>query len=42
MAREKKPKIIRGELKDEIIRDIWTLFETDEKEERKRRIIMKE
>ena len=42
MAREKKPKIIRGELKDKIIRDIWTLFETDEKEERKRRIIMKE
>ena len=35
MAREKKPKIIRDKLKDKIIRDIWTLFETDEIEEKK-------
>ena len=35
MAREKKPKIIRDKLKDKIIRDIWTLFETDETEEKK-------
>ena len=26
VAKEKKPKIIRDKLKDEIIRDIWTLF----------------
>ena len=34
---EKKPKIIRDELKDETINDISALFETEEeKEERKR------
>ena len=34
---EKKPKIIRDKLKDEIISDIWALFETEEeKEERKK------
>ena len=34
---------MRDELKDRIIRDIWTLFETEEeKEERKKRSIMKE
>ena len=33
----KKLKIIRGKLKDKIIRDIWTIFETEqEKEERKK------
>ena len=43
MAREKKPKIIRDKLKDKIIRDVWTLFETeDKKEEIKKRGIMKE
>ena len=31
----KKPKIIRGKLKDKTINDIWTLFET-RKEERKK------
>ena len=37
MVREKKPKIITDKLKDKIIRDIWTLFETEEgKEERKK------
>ena len=36
MVKEKKLKIIRDKLKDEIIRDTWTLFETEEeKEERK-------
>ena len=37
-----KPKIIRPELKDEIINDIWTLFETQEEKEEKKRSIMKE
>ena len=37
-----KPKIIRDELKDEIINDIWTLFETQEEKEEKKRSIMKE
>ena len=38
MVREKKPTIIRDKLKDKIIRDIWTLFETgEEKEERKKK-----
>ena len=27
---EEKPNIIRGKLKDKIINDIWTLFETEE------------
>ena len=37
MVREKKPKIHGDKLKDKIIRDIWTLFETEEeKEERKK------
>ena len=41
--REKKPKIIRDKLKDQIIRDIWKPFETEEeKEESKKRSIMKE
>ena len=31
----KKPKIIRDELKDKIFNDIWTLFETKNKKERK-------
>ena len=30
MVREKKPKIIRDKLRNEIIRDIWALFETGE------------
>ena len=37
MVREKKPKIIRDKLKDKIIRDIWTLFETEEKKGRKKK-----
>ena len=37
MVREKKPKIITDKLKDKIIRDIWTLFETEEKEERQKK-----
>ena len=42
MAREKKPKIIRYKLKDKIITDIWTFFETEkEKEKRKKRRVMK-
>ena len=37
MAMEKKPIVIIDKLKDKIIRDIWTLFETEEgKEERKK------
>ena len=32
-----KPKIIRDELKDEIINDIWTLFETQEEKEEKKK-----
>ena len=37
MVREKKPKIIRDKLKDKVIRDIGTLFETkEEKKERKK------
>ena len=33
----KKPKIIRDNLKDKIINDIWTLFETEEeKDDRKK------
>ena len=39
MAREKKPRIIRNKLKEKRIRDICRLFE---KEERKKRSIMKE
>ena len=31
----KKPKIIRNKLKDEIINDIWTLFETKNEERKK-------
>ena len=31
-----KPKIIRDKLKDEMINDIWTLFETEK--ERKRTV----
>ena len=42
MVRGKKPKIIRDKLKDKIIRDTWTLFETGEEKKRKERSIMKE
>ena len=43
VVRGKKPKIIRDKLKDKIIRDTWTLFETgEEKKRKKRRSIMKE
>ena len=43
MAREKKKKIIRDKLKDKMINDNWTVFETEqEKEDRKKRSIMKE
>ena len=41
-AMGEKPKIIGDELKDEIINDIWTLFETQEEKEEKKRSIMKE
>ena len=41
MVRGKKPKIIRDKLKDKIIRAIWTLFETEEREEKKRSIMKK-
>ena len=38
MVKEKKQKIVRDKLKDEVIRDIWVIFETDEeKEERKKK-----
>ena len=38
MVREKKPKILGDKSKDKTIRDIWTLFETEEeKEERKKK-----
>ena len=37
MTRKKKPKMIREKSKDKIINDIWTLFETkEEKEDRKK------
>ena len=36
MVRGKKSKIIREKLKDKIMRAIWTLFETEEKEKRKK------
>ena len=35
MAMEKKPIVIIDKLKDKIIRDIWTLFETEEKKKTK-------
>ena len=39
----KKPKMIRDKLKDKIINDIWTLFQTEEKkEDRKKGRIKKE
>ena len=38
----KKPKIIRDKLKDKTLNDIWALFETKEKEDRKKRSKMKE
>ena len=31
----KKPKTIRDKLKNKIIRDIWTTFETEEEKKRK-------
>ena len=33
----KKSKIIRDKLKDKIINDIWTLFETEEETEDRRK-----
>ena len=33
----KKPKIIRDKLKGKIINDIWTLFETEEKKENRKK-----
>ena len=42
MVGKKKPKIIRDILKDKIIRDTWTLLETEEeKEERKKEALWK-
>ena len=38
----KRPKIIRDKLKDKTLNDIWALFETKEKEDRKKRSKMKE
>ena len=39
----KKPKIIKDKLKDKIVNDIWTLFETEEeKEDRKKKSKTKE
>ena len=38
----KKPKMIRDKLKDKIINDIWTLSETEEKNDRKKGSIKKE
>ena len=41
--RGRETKIIRDKLKDKIINDIWTVFETEqEKEDRKKRSVMKE
>ena len=37
MAREKKPKILRNKLKDNIARDIWTLLETEEEKETRKK-----
>ena len=36
MACQKKPKIIRDKLKDEIIIETWTLFETESEKEVKK------
>ena len=41
MACQKKPKIIRDKLKDEIIIETWTLFETESEKEVKKRSKMK-
>ena len=37
IVRGKKPKIIRDKLKGKIINDIWTLFETEEKKENRKK-----
>ena len=42
MAMEKKPQIIRDKLKDKIMRDISTLFETEEEKKERKKSIMKE
>ena len=36
MVKENNPKIITYKLKDKIIRDIWTLFETEKHKRRKK------
>ena len=36
MVKEKKQKIIRDKLKDEVIRDIWVIFETEEERKKKK------
>ena len=41
MACQKKPKIIRDKLKDEIIIETWTLFETESEKKVKKRSKMK-
>ena len=33
----KKPKIFRDKLKDKIINDIWTLFDTEEEKENRKK-----
>ena len=38
----KKPKIIRDKLKDKMINDIWTLFETKKKKKERKSSIMAE
>ena len=37
-----KPKIIRDKLKDKIINDVWSLFETKKEKERKKKNIITE
>ena len=37
IVRGKKPKIITDKLKGKIINDIWTLFETEEKKENRKK-----
>ena len=38
MVMEKKPIVIIDKLKDKIIRDIWTLFETEEEEKKTKEV----
>ena len=38
MVMEKKPIVIIDKLKDKIIRDIWTLFETEEEKKKTKEV----